>query len=57
MMQLYSPMMDIDSKKIVRQTVKGASMDFNKTQIKKMMIEDGMGDYSWFDLFSTMFFE
>jgi 5'-3' exonuclease len=54
MMQLYSPMIDVDSKKVVRQTVEGASLDFNKTQIKKMMIEDGMGEYNWFELFSTM---
>jgi hypothetical protein len=54
MMQLYSPMIDVESKKTIRHVAEEASLDFNKTQIKKMMIEDGMGEYNWFELFSTM---
>ena len=53
-MQLYVPMMSPTAKKQTRWAVENAEFEFNKTEIIKMMAEDGFGDFNWVDLFSRM---
>jgi len=50
MMQLASPMMPIQAKKDVRRTIEESIPEFNKTELIKMMIQDGFGDWNWSDL-------
>ena len=51
MMQLYSPMLDIKSKKLVRETLGAPDMSFNKTELIKMMMKDGFGEINFIELF------
>jgi len=51
MMQLYAPILDINAKKILRETVQGAKISFNKTEIIKMMTQDGFGEVNFNELF------
>ena len=53
-MQLYTPMMSAQSKEIVRYAVEEAPYEFNKTEILKMMANDGFGVFDWSSLFQTM---
>ena len=53
-MQLYAPMMSPQAKRSVRFAIDSAEHEFNKTEVIKMMAEDGFGDFSWTDLFSRM---
>ena len=53
-MQLYAPMMSPQAKRSTRFAIDSAEHEFNKTEIVKMMAEDGFGDFSWTDLFSRM---
>lgn len=50
MMQLYVPMLTIDAKKDIRHIVENAESFFNKTEIIKLMNEDGFGSFDWFEL-------
>ena len=50
MMQLYSPMLSVQSKDFVRNAVKEFDCAFNKTQIIKNMHADGFGELNWEDL-------
>tara|TARA_Y100001963_G_scaffold33446_1_gene46395 strand:+ start:2458 stop:3429 length:972 start_codon:yes stop_codon:yes gene_type:complete len=50
MMQLYTPSLNIEAKKTIRTTMKGADLTFNKTEIIKMMSEDGFNDLEWQEL-------
>jgi len=50
MMQLYSPQISIQSKGVIKSTVKNFKCEFNKTGILKMMREDGFGELLWDDL-------
>lgn len=54
MMQLYNPILSIDSKKIVNETLKDPDQSFNKTEIIKMMIQDGFGEINFIELFQHM---
>ena len=50
MMQLYTPSLSIDAKKTIRTTLEDADLTFNKTEIIKMMMEDGFNDLEWQEL-------
>ena len=50
MMQLYSPMLSINSKDFVKTAVVDFECSFNKTGIIKKMREDGFGELNWEEL-------
>jgi len=50
MMQLYSPIMSIQSKNIVTQGVENFEFGLNRTEIIGMMREDGFGELNWEEL-------
>ena len=50
MMQLYSPMMSIQSKDFVKNSIENFECTFNKTHILGLMMEDGFGEINWEDL-------
>jgi len=52
-MQLYSPFISPQGKSKVRYNVDNAEYHFNKTEIIKMMMEDGFGTYNWDGLFQN----
>ena len=52
MMQLYVPILDINSKKIIHETIQDAPVEFNKTNIIKMMTQDGFGEVNFNELFA-----
>ena len=54
MMQLYTPMLSPQSKEMVRYAIEEAPQEFNKTEVLKMMTNDGFGDFDWSSLFQTM---
>ena len=51
MMQLYSPLLTIDAKKQIRQTLADPDNSFNKTELIKMMMSDGFGEINFIELF------
>ncbi len=53
MMQLYSPILSIDAKRVVRETIKNPDCTFNKTELIKMMLKDGFGEINFSDLFQN----
>ena len=50
-MQLYSPFLSPKAKKLTRDAVQDPEITFNKTEITKMMIQDGFGEYNWNSIF------
>jgi len=50
MMQLYSPMLSIQSKDFVQNAVENFECVFNKIEIMKNMRDDGFGELNWKDL-------
>ena len=50
MMQLYTPSLSIDSKKSIADILENADNSFNKTEIVKMMHNDGMPELNWSEL-------
>tara|TARA_B100001094_G_scaffold331383_1_gene399478 strand:- start:7289 stop:8260 length:972 start_codon:yes stop_codon:yes gene_type:complete len=54
MMQLYSPLMSVQSKSMVKNAVENFECTFNKTTIIKLMREDGFGEISWGDLEASL---
>jgi len=50
MMQLYSPMLSVQSKDFVKNAVENFECNFNKIQIMKKMRDDGFGELNWKDL-------
>tara|TARA_Y200000002_G_C22645709_1_gene649037 strand:+ start:424 stop:1395 length:972 start_codon:yes stop_codon:yes gene_type:complete len=54
MMQLYSPLMSIQSKSMVKNAVENFECTFNKTTIIKLMREDGFGEINWGDLEASL---
>ena len=52
-MQLYSPFISPQGKSKVRYNIDNAEYHFNKTEIIKMMMEDGFGAYNWDSLFQN----
>jgi len=53
-MQLYAPMLTIDAKRLIGDTLQDPDMSFNKTELIKMMIKDGFGEINFADLFGHM---
>ena len=53
-MQLYRPAISPQGKSSINHTVKNFVNEFNKTEVRKMMIHDGFGHGNWDDLFQTM---
>jgi len=51
MMQLYTPILSIDAKNIIRDTIKNPDCSFNKTELIKMMMKDGFGEINFLELF------
>jgi len=51
MMQLYAPSLGIDDKNVIRETVRDSTPMFNKTELLKMMIQDGFGESNFIELF------
>jgi len=54
MMQLYSPLMSIQSKSMVKNAVENFECTFNKTTIIKLTREDGFGEINWGDLEASL---
>ena len=50
MMQLYAPLLTIESKKDINNILENADISFNKTEIIKLMDADGFGNFDWFEL-------
>ncbi len=50
MMQLYSPLMSIQSKDFVRNAIENFDCTFNKTAVLGLMRDDGFGELNWKDL-------
>lgn len=53
-MQLYMPSIPPHVKIGIRDALDGYPKDFNKTEVRKMFMVDGMGELNWEDLFSSM---
>jgi 5'-3' exonuclease len=51
MMQLYTPMLSIDAKKEILETITMAEPLFNRTEVIKMMTQDGFGEINFSELF------
>jgi DNA polymerase-1 len=47
LMQLYSPNLSPQVKAEIKRIVNESKMMFNKTEFKKMMLQDGFGEYDW----------
>lgn len=54
MMQLYAPILSIDAKKTVNETLENPDQTFNKTELIKMMIKDGFGEINFVELFQHL---
>ena len=54
MMQLYRPAISPQGKIKINSSIIDFSNEFNKTEVRKMMIQDGFGAGKWDDLFQTM---
>ncbi len=50
MMQLYSPQMSVQNKQHINYSLENFECDFNKTEIIRLMREDGFGELNWDDL-------
>ena len=53
MMQLSVPDMPPETISRISEKIKPEIREFNKTEILKMMINDGMGEYNWTDLWAN----
>jgi len=51
LMQLYSPSISVQNKEKVKYIIRNSEFAFNKTLTNGMMLEDGIGNTSWIDLF------
>ena len=51
LMQLYNPSLSVQTKKSIKHIVKNSEYTFDKTSTNGMMLEDGIGNISWLDLF------
>ena len=50
MMQLYSPLISVQGKQTIDYALENFECDFNKTELLKLMIEDGFGELNWEEL-------
>ena len=53
-MQLNTPSISTTTAAIITQHIKNYPKEFSKTNIRKMMIEDGFGEINWEDLFTSL---
>ena len=54
MMQLYAPQMSVQAKQFTQEAVENFECDFNRTELIRMMREDGFGELKWEDLKSQL---
>jgi len=54
LMQLHAPMLTIEAKRVISETLQSANPTLNKTEIIKMMIKDGFGEINFTELFQHM---
>ena len=54
MMQLYAPSLTVDCRDKIRDIIENYPSGFNKTNLRKFMMEDGTGNYSWTELFAQL---
>tara|TARA_Y100000310_G_scaffold341949_1_gene443042 strand:+ start:13048 stop:14034 length:987 start_codon:yes stop_codon:yes gene_type:complete len=54
LMQLYSPALSLQCKEKVHYALENFEFDYNKTEILRMMNQDGFGVFNWDDLHATM---
>jgi len=54
MMQLYAPSLSIGVREKIRDIIDNYPASFNKTNLRKMMLEDGTGNFSWTELFANL---
>ena len=54
MMQLYAPSLSIGVREKIRDIIDNYPSSFNKTNLRKMMMEDGTGNFSWTELFANL---
>jgi DNA polymerase-1 len=52
-MQLYAPLISPQGKRKIKYNIDNADYHFNKTEIMKMMMEDGFGVYNWDSMFQN----
>ena len=50
MMQLYSPLISVQGKQTIDYSLENFECDFNKTELLKMMMQDGFGELNWEEL-------
>lgn len=50
MMQLYSPLISIQGTQKIDYAIQNFECDFNKTELLRMMMEDGFGELNWEEL-------
>ena len=50
MMQLYSPLISIQGTQKIDYALENFECDFNKTELLRMMMEDGFGELNWEEL-------
>jgi DNA polymerase-1 len=50
MMQLYSPLISVQGTQIIDHALQNFECDFNKTELLKLMMEDGFGELNWEEL-------
>lgn len=50
--QLSSPSISIQDVEVIRNTIKTQKLSFNKTEFKRMLIADGVGEWNWTDLYA-----
>jgi len=53
-MQLYTPSISTTTSGIIKNCVNNYPKELSKTNLRKMMIEDGFGEMNWEDLFSSL---
>jgi hypothetical protein len=53
-MQLYAPAISLQSQEKVHYALNNFEHDYNKTEILRMMNQDGFGVFNWEDLHGTM---
>jgi len=54
MMQLYAPILSINDKNLINETLKEPDNTFNKTELIKLMIQDGFGEINFVELFQHL---
>lgn len=51
MMQLYAPLLSYNTKSAINNTLEGVKLLFNRTEIRKKIVEDGLGEISLDEIF------